>query len=188
MSYPSLRTLSVRHGSHVTVHAMQATILRTERLTVEPLRVSDADELAGVLGGRALHAYIGGRPATAAELRRRYERLVAGSDAAGEIWLNWVVRSDGDAVGTLQATLVAVGDAYRADVAWVIGVRWQGKGYASEGAGALVEWLRHRGVDPITANIHPEHAASAAVARRAGLHRTDALHDGEVVWRTFPRA
>jgi RimJ/RimL family protein N-acetyltransferase len=166
---------------------MTAEVLRTQRLTVEPLRVCDADELAEVLGDDALYAFIGGRPASAVALRRRYERLVAGSAAAGEIWLNWVVRAEGDAVGTLQATLVAAGDMYRADVAWVIGVPWQGRGYASEGARALVEWLRERGVDPICAKIHPEHAASATVAQRAGLQRTDALHDGEVVWQTTAR-
>jgi RimJ/RimL family protein N-acetyltransferase len=35
----------------------------------------------------------------------------------------------------------------------------------------------------ITAAIHPGNAASAAVARRAGLAPTAELADGEVVWR-----
>jgi hypothetical protein len=35
----------------------------------------------------------------------------------------------------------------------------------------------------IDAHIHPGHSASAAVARHAGLTRTDAQVDGETVWR-----
>ena len=68
-------------------------------------------------------------------------------------------------------------------MAWVVGVPWQGHGYATEAATALVEWLRELGVDDIAAHIHPDHQASAAVAGRAGLHRTADLVDGEVVWR-----
>jgi RimJ/RimL family protein N-acetyltransferase len=35
----------------------------------------------------------------------------------------------------------------------------------------------------VTAYVHPGHAASQAVARRAGLSPTDEIVDGEVVWR-----
>ena len=62
----------------------------------------------------------------------------------------------------------------------MVGAAWQGRGYATESAQALVSWLRERGVVTITAAIHPDHAASAAVARRAGLVPTAEYADGEV--------
>jgi RimJ/RimL family protein N-acetyltransferase len=65
----------------------------------------------------------------------------------------------------------------------VIGVRWQSQGIGSEAARALVEWLRGNGVEEITACIHPDHHASAGVARHAGLHPTDEYRDSETVWR-----
>lgn len=85
----------------------QAVIL-TERLELRPLQVEDAEELVTVLADERLHEFIGGRPATTAELRERYGRLVAGSGDPGELWLNWTVRrrADAQAVGTMQATLV----------------------------------------------------------------------------------
>ena len=70
-----------------------------------------------------------------------------------------------------------------AEVAWVIGVPWQGRGYATEAAQALVAWLEGVGVTTITAHIHPDHEASAVVASRAGLSPTTELEDGERVWR-----
>ena len=46
-----------------------------------------------------------------------------------------------------------------------------------------VAWLDARGVAAIQAHIHPEHAASAAVARGAGLRPTGQIEDGEQLWR-----
>ncbi|HEX4659563.1 MAG TPA: GNAT family N-acetyltransferase, partial [Streptosporangiaceae bacterium] len=72
---------------------------------------------------------------------------------------------------------------WEAVVAWVIGTSWQGRGYGSEAAHALVGWLSGHGAAVITAHIHPRHAASARVAERAGLIPTAAEVDGERVWR-----
>jgi RimJ/RimL family protein N-acetyltransferase len=65
----------------------------------------------------------------------------------------------------------------------MIGIPWQGKGYASEAAVALLEWVQRQGVDEIGANIHPGHRASEIVATRAGLHQTEQEFEGERVWR-----
>jgi RimJ/RimL family protein N-acetyltransferase len=47
----------------------------------------------------------------------------------------------------------------------------------------MVAWLLAEGVGTITAAIHPDHDASAAVAARAGLVPTADVVDGERVWR-----
>jgi RimJ/RimL family protein N-acetyltransferase len=73
-----------------------------------------------------------------------YARLVARSPDPDKVWLNWIVRrrSDAQAMGTVQATLTMRDCESTANVAWVIGVDWQGQGFASEAARALVGWLR----------------------------------------------
>jgi RimJ/RimL family protein N-acetyltransferase len=180
--------------------------LQTSRLVLEPLTVRHAREMVQVLAAPQLYQFTGGNPATLAELTERYQRLAAGPPPPRrEGWLNWVIRQREDQrlVGTVQATVTAEppgsaavtaeppGSAavtaeppgLRAAVAWVVGAPWQGCGYATESAQALVSWLRERGVVTITAAIHPGHAASAAVARRAGLVPTAEYADGEVVWR-----
>ena len=159
--------------------------ISTARLELTPLQVEDADDMAVVLADERLHAFIGGRPATAAELHERYIRLVAGSGDPGELWLNWIVRrrADGRPVGTVQATLIAGEAQWTAYVAWVIGVEWQGQGFASEAARGLVAWLHQQSIYDIVAHIHPDHHASARVAANAGLQPTDELEDGERVWR-----
>jgi RimJ/RimL family protein N-acetyltransferase len=138
-----------------------------------------------VLVDERLYTFIGGPLRSPDEVRARYERLAAGSGKSDEVWLNWIARrrSDSQAVGTMQATLRNPAAGWTADIAWLIGVPWQNQGLASEAAVALVEWLRAHGVEDIRANIHPEHAASEAVAARAGLEPTDDEVDGERVWR-----
>jgi RimJ/RimL family protein N-acetyltransferase len=157
----------------------------TARLDLALLRVEDADDMAAVLADEQLHEFIGGQPATLAELRTRYARLAAGSGDPDEVWLNWIARrrADTQAIGTLQTTLIAHDGSWTAYVAWVIGVDWQNQGFASEAAQALVAWLQRNGIHDIVAHIHPEHQASALVATRAGLRPTDEFVDGEQVWR-----
>jgi len=157
--------------------------ITTPRLLLAPITVEDADEMVGVPAARELYAFIGGQPPSVEQLRARYEKLVVGHSEDGrQDWCNWVVRTraGGRAVGTVQATVMAEGT--RAEVAWIIGLPWQGQGYASEAARAVVHWLTEGGVGYITAHVHPEHAASAAVARKAGLSATGAIHDGERRW------
>jgi len=163
---------------------VNAATISTERLVLTPLRAADADAMVEVLGDQRLHDFIGGRPAGQADLRRRYTRLAAGSGDPDQIWLNWIVRrgADRQPIGTVQATVTRGGRA--AEIAWVIGVPWQAQGFATEAAQALVNWLREQGATVITANIHPDHHASAKVAARAGLTATTDEIDGELVWRT----
>jgi RimJ/RimL family protein N-acetyltransferase len=163
----------------------RAEPIATPRLDLEPLRVDHAREMAPVLADPALHAFIGGEPGSASELSARYARQVAGqSPDGGQGWLNWVVRDSatGEPVGTVQATVSDTDGGRSAELAWVIATTRQGQGLATEAASAARDWLRERGVQAFTAHIHPDHAASAAVARRLGLEATDRQRDGEVRW------
>ncbi|MEU4544496.1 GNAT family N-acetyltransferase [Nonomuraea dietziae] len=155
-----------------------------DRISLTPLTVADADEMVDVLSDERLYTFTGGSAPTLDGLRARYTRQVAGHSPDGvEEWHNWIVRRGGDgrAVGYVQATITEQGR--RAEIAWVIGLAWQRRGYASQAATALVAWLFDRGVEHVVAHIHPDHTASAAVAARAGLSPTDRFDDGERLWR-----
>lgn len=178
-----------------SVTMIQADIIRTPRLTLHPLAVEHAEEMAGVLADPSLYVFIGGEPPTVAALRARYERQTAGSPEPGVSWCNWVVREreQGRLVGTVQATVHAsvqegvhatVQSDRSAEVAWVVGAPWQGRGFAREAVRELVDWLAtHARVGAVLAHIRPDHAASAAVAGAVGLTPTDVWQDGEVRWR-----
>ena len=167
--------------------ALRPTTLETERLRLEPLSVGAAAEMVDVLADPALYLHVGGAPPDLATLTRRYERQAGGrSDDGSQRWLNWIVRlaAGGAATGFVQATVAASTGV--ADLAWVVGTRFQRRGIATEAAAAVVAWLGRNGIDAVTAHVHPANSASEAVARRLGLAPTATVRDGEVCWRRGP--
>ncbi|MCP2336153.1 GNAT family N-acetyltransferase [Actinomadura rupiterrae] len=159
-----------------------AETLRTRRLVLEPLTVHHADEMAAVLDDPRLHTYIGGEPLSLPDLRARYARLSAGpSPFHQEGWLNWIVRRsrDGRPVGTVQATVTPT----ETSIAWVIAMPYQGFGFATEAAEALITWLKAHNVRTITASIHPDNTPSKSVAAKLGMHPTPRTTAEETIWQ-----
>lgn len=156
-------------------------------LVLTPLRAEDADAMLPVLQDRDLYSFTGGEPPSLDALRQRYARQAGGVSPDGsQLWLNWIVRVFEVPAGYVQATIAPRRGRAVAELAWVIGTRWQGQGLATRSALMMQTWLRERGVDRFTASIHPQHAASAAVAARLGLRASgeETTDEGESVWRS----
>ncbi len=150
-------------------------------MTVEltPLTVDHAAAMVAVLADPSLYEFTGGSPPTLDALTARYARQTVGRSPDGsEQWLNWVVLLDATPVGYVQATVVGSS----AEIAWVISPSAQGRGVATLAACAMVQQLTAFGVRRLVAHIHPDHVASARVAARLGLRRTNVVEDGELRW------
>src|SRR5262245_46554420 len=165
--------------------AIIAEPIPAHRLTLMPLRAEHADEMAAVLADPDLYTFTGGTPPTAQQLRARYERWLAGSPDPAVSWCNWVIQlhSPQCLAGTVQATISTGGNVASAEVAWVVGAPWQGRGIATEAARALISWLQRQSIRTVIAHIHPSHQASAAVAAAVGLAPTHHRQNGEIEWR-----
>jgi RimJ/RimL family protein N-acetyltransferase len=159
-------------------------ILSTPRLTLEPVTVDHAEELAVALNDPRLYDVIGGEPRSASSWRKvlaAWERRR--SPTGDERWLNWAVRlASGELVGYVQATVVDTD----ADIAYVVGTPWQGHGYATEAAGAMLDHLRDDQRVAVTrAWIADGHEPSERVARRLRLAPTiERNAEGERLWRS----
>lgn len=166
-------------------------VLSTGRLALEPLGPEHAEEMAPLLDDVQLHKFTGGTPSSLEELRDRYARWSAGASPDGtQQWCNWIVREreGGAAVGWVQATVAGPSAKRVAEIAWTIAPPFQRRGYAREAAAEAIRWLEGQGAGTIVAHIHPEHAASIAVARALGLVPTAHFVRGEVRWVSDPRA
>jgi len=156
-------------------------------VVLEPLRVDHAAEMAVLLDDPALHEFIGGTPASEAELTERYRRQTVGwSGDRSERWLNWVVRPEpgGPIVGTVQATVTVDDGRLAAEVAWVVATGHQGRGYAKAATSVMVGWLLAQGVAVLVAHVHPDHRASQGVAASVGMANTRTVVDGEERWQS----
>ena len=145
---------------------------------LRPLRVTDAPEMAAVLADPELYRY----PSVEGRERQDAVQARGHSSDGSELWLNRivVVGPEEQAVGYVQATVPL--DGSPAEIAWVVGAPWQGRGYAARAAALLIEELRQKGVSRVLAHIHPEHEASQRIARHLGMEPTDTVVDGEVRW------
>lgn len=172
-------------GVRFSVDWPPAKRIETPRLTLEPLRVEHADETFPVLDDHSLHEDTGGDPLTLEQLRARYARQVVGRSADGaQGWLNWIIRhrETPAVLGTVQATLLDAEGRMSAEIASIIALAYQRRGYAKQAASEMVGWLRQHGVDVFTAYVHPEHEALIGIAGHLGLKATDVIIDGETRW------
>jgi RimJ/RimL family protein N-acetyltransferase len=167
--------------------------------------------MVGLLADRSLYSFYDDEQSPSLdELRERYSRQAGGLSPDGrEVWHSWIVREreSGAAIGFVQATVGATAGTSLASVdtrttpydgvtsaelAWVIAVPWQGRGYATEAAAAVRDGVRGPGsatgddVTLVHAHIAPGHVASESVARHLGLHPTEVTHDGETRWELGP--
>ena len=156
--------------------------IKTNRLRLVPMMAAHAAEMFAILSDRQLYRFTGEQPPeSAAALATRYSKLESRQSPDGsQQWLNWLVSlaENSVAIGYVQATVLES----HADIAWVIGSKWQGSGYASEAAAALVKWLLDNGVTEIRCCINADHIASQRVAANAGFNKSNLLEDGEEVW------
>jgi [ribosomal protein S5]-alanine N-acetyltransferase len=169
----------------------------TPRLTIEPLSTDHAGGLLAALDHPSVGEFIGGPDVTTLDaLIDRIERvsLGPGEQYHPEQWHNFVVmlRDDRTIIGRVEASTY---DDW-AEIAYVFGPQWSGRGYATEAVEWLIASLHERGVDELWAAVHPDNAPSLRLLDRVGFRvvtdepRRDlgSFDDGDVLLTRGPRA
>ena len=135
----------------------------------EPLTLAHTDQLAVLLLNDDVYKYIGGRPPSRAQFCEGMRRAMAGPppSRAGEEWINYAVRriDDNILLGRLEAT---VHDGI-AEVAFLFGPKYWGKGYATKSLLWLHQQLHARNSLPaLWATTVRDNHKCQALLRRCG--------------------
>lgn len=138
-------------------------------LIYEPLSLSHTDELATLLLNEQVYRHLGGSPPSVEQHRVSIAHMIAGppADHSNEIWINYVVRdaTEGHIVGRLEATI----HAPVAEVAFLYGPAYWGRGYATRGLLWLHELLfSHPTQLQLWATTVPANKSCQALLRRCG--------------------
>lgn len=148
------------------------------RLTIEALDAAHAPGLLAALDDERVGRFIGGPEVTTLDALHDRIRYLATTDPSqwGERWLNWVVRlgtdPDPPVIGRIEATVHLERRSGRriAEVAYVLGPRWGGHGYATEATAWMLDELHRRhDVDVAWATVDPCNEASLALLARLGF-------------------
>ena len=156
--------------------------IETGRLSLQPIRPADAEDLFEIMRDPAIGAAMGEPPPEdVVAVRARIGSWITGPGSErDERWLNWIARTpDGRPVAHIAATV----QGSRAWLAWIVGVDHQRRGYATEAARAIMDDLAADGTRP-WATIRRATRHRKGVARNLGMLVTDEVIDGERVWRT----
>ena len=150
----------------------------TRRLVVEPLTVSHAEALSGLMDAR-VNAHFASEdvPMSLAELRQQFgEAEAAAREGHGDAqFIPLVVKTehDGRYIGRLEA-LVHGRDA---EIAFVFIPESWGYGYATEATVALIGQLSGAGVARVWACVTPTNKPSLALCKRLDFSKCEARPD-----------
>lgn len=157
-----------------TFAAVLEAVLHTQRLDLEPLTESHADELWLPLADPRLYTHVPqDPPVSLAALRERFARLSARRPPTGDqLWLNWVMRErcDGQCRGRLQATVNTEAVCW---IAYEVFPPHWGAGFAREGCQRMIEWLIDElGVSQLVAEVDSLNDPSLRLLDQLGFQRT----------------
>ncbi len=151
---------------------MTASPLSTQRLILVPHAIGDFAAMKAMWADPAVMRFLGGQPSSDEESWARLLRYAGSWGLLGYGF--WAVRrkDGGDYVGD-----VGFLDGHRTgvpgfdgdpEIGWALVTAAHGQGFASEAVTAALDWGQGR-FRRCVAMIHPENAASAAVAARCGF-------------------
>lgn len=146
------------------------------------MRPADADALVGYRNDPEVARYQGWPlPFTAEEATELLERQADRAAPAPGVWTQCAVEVDGHVVGDVAVSL----DTHCgvAEIGFTMAREHQGRGYASEAANAVLEYLVEGvGVGRLVGQLDPENRASARTLERLGL-RYETLARDAYWWR-----
>lgn len=144
--------------------------IRTLRLTLEPILVSHATEMATLLKDAELYEFIPQDPPELTKLEKTYEFWSKRISPAGdELWLNWVARlnESGEVIGHFQA---GVKEGTESNLGYTVGLKYQRRGFASEALQGILSFLKaEMGLTCVKAWIDTRNTASIKLVEKLGM-------------------
>lgn len=159
---------------------MSSAELRTERLVLRPLAISDLDEYVALFEDPEVLRFIGdGTAAIREEVIAWHERTLRRNETEG--WdMRTIRQHDGTFVGRCGVAVRDLDHGVEHEVGYIIAREHWGRGYATEAASAVRDHaLATFGLHRLVALIAPGNDASVRVADKLGMsyEREVRFHD-----------
>ena len=166
------------------VSSIDSLRLETARLVLRPIRAEDFEPWAAVMADPEVMRFLGGKQPRA--MAWRAMMTMAGAwHLQGFAMFSVIEKASGRWVGRLGPWFP---DGWPGtEVGWAISRDYWGRGYATEGATAAINWaFEHLGWTEVIHAIAPGNLASEGVARRLGSRnrgagRLPAPHENEPI-------
>src|SRR6516165_4621965 len=145
---------------------LDSPVLETARLSMRPPCRADFEPWAGFVSDGAATRYLGG-PVPRSVAWRSFLTMAGAWQIQGFAMFSVIEKASGRWVGRLGPWMPEGWPG--TEVGWGLVREAWGKGYATEGAAAAIDWcFDHLGWTDVIHCIDPQNAPSQAVARRLG--------------------
>jgi RimJ/RimL family protein N-acetyltransferase len=145
--------------------------IRTDRLLLRPARLADAEPLAAWRSDPEVARYQNWIPPYSLErAEEMVARMVAMDGPANEEWWMLTIADPDDTAVFGELVMHLTWECRTAEIGYTLAREAWGRGYASEAAAALVEYLFDTiGVTRVEGMLHPDNQSSAMVLERVGM-------------------
>jgi RimJ/RimL family protein N-acetyltransferase len=158
--------------------------VRTERLLIRTMAIEDVDDIHAYQSREDVCRYLPYPPRTRDEVVEKVTKFsgAIAINGDGDYWQLALERLEepGRVIGDVYFSLRSTADA-GAEIGWTLHPSYEGHGYMTEAAGAILEVAFARiGLHRVIARIDPRNHASAALCRRLGMR--EEAHFREDIW------
>ena len=167
------------------VPARRPFSIATDRLVIRPLATRDLTALTRYRNRPAVAMYQEWALPYTRDLAQALLDELAGTDGPTPgVWVQLAITdADDRLVGDLAVWLDE--SASLAMIGYTLAPKHQGKGYATEAVGALLDWLVAHRVHRVAATLDPQNLASARVLERCGFRYTGTARSAALVRGTW---
>ena len=157
--------------------------LKTKRLTLRPIQLGDETEIHEYAGDKSITMMYYLPNESFEETVEFVQTSVAEWNAADQTDFVFVILYDGKIIGGCDADLSHSADRSYATLGWIINKKYRNQGFASEAAGALLDFaFTELGIEKVYAQCDIHNPASLGVMKRIGMK---CVNDKGT--RTYPR-
>ncbi len=144
--------------------------IRTERLVMRLMTLDDVDEVHAFQGREDVCRYLLHEARTRDEVAGWVRKTAVATRLADDHdWIQPAVELGGRVIGQLYLNIASL-ENLGAEIGWVFHPDFQGRGYATEAAAAILDLaFRELGMHRVRAELDPRNDASIALCRRLGM-------------------
>lgn len=146
----------------------ELTTLQTKRLQLRKLSLLDIPSLVKQLNDPSMSRYTLTLPYPYTDDDGRYWITKVHTDEAENSAMTWAI-DNGTLVGVIELKLDF--SSNESELAYWVGREFQGKGYATEAASAVLEYAKGHQLPPVISFCYPQNLSSCKVLQNVGFIR-----------------
>ena len=166
-------------------HRIPWTILETDRCVVRELSLGDLDNLFELYAGDGIDAYT--EPLYPYEEEKEFQRAYIENMYRYFGYGMWLVfeKESGELIGRAGLEHREYNEVVELELGYLIGKKYQGKGYATEVCKAIIEYAKENaGFERINTLIQDENKVSIALSKKLGFEQKESYEmDGKIMHR-----